>query len=103
MKNTVAVQVRVFAVVIRDERTGERTADEIALSKDQLRAAAEIGVDYKALICRIYNRRGYRVLDICPPVKKELEVDLLELFRQQSKNESAAPSAANTEDGKEDQ
>ena len=85
MKNTIAVQVRVFSVVIRDERTGEKMADEIAITKDRLNVAREIGIGSEDLIYRLYNRRGYRVLDIKPPVKKELQVDLLELFRQQNK------------------
>lgn len=103
MENIIKFQVRVFPVMIRDERTGEKLADKIAISKNQLRAAEVAGINSEELIYRTYNRRGYRVLDINPPVKKELQVDLLELFRQQCKNESAAPSAANTEDGKQTQ
>ena len=99
MENIITVQVRVFPVVIRDERTGAKTEDEIALTKDQLRAAGEIGVDYKGLICSIYNRQGYRVLNICPPAKKALQVDLLELYRQQSEKEKTAADGANIDDG----
>ena len=90
MKNTIAVQVRVFSTVIRDERTGEKMADEIAITKDRLNAAREIGIGSEDLIYRLYNRRGYRVLDIKPPAKAELEVDLLELYHEQANRERAA-------------
>ncbi len=84
MKNVMKIQARVFPVMIRDERTGEKKADEIALSKDQLRAAEVAGVNSEELIYRTYNRLGYRVLDICPPAKRELQVDLTVLVAQQS-------------------
>lgn len=99
MESIINVCVRVFPVLIRDERTGAKTEDEIALTKDQLRTAGEIGIDYEGLICRIYNRRGYRVLNICPPNKKELRVDLLELYQEQSEKEETAADAANIDDG----
>lgn len=97
MKSTIAVQVRVFSTMIRDERTGEKMADEIAITKDRLNAAREIGIGSEDLICRLYNRRGYRVLGIKPPVKKDLEVDLLELYHEQLNRELPAEEVRATD------
>ena len=103
MKSIINVQVRVFPVMIRDERTGAKTEDEIVLTKDQLRAAGEIGIDYKGLIYNIYNRKGYRVLNICPPTKKGLQVDLQELCRRQDVEESTVTNTTDTDNDKTDE
>lgn len=87
MKNVIYIQVRVFSVTLRDERTGEKLVDEIALTKDQLRAAGEIGVDYKELIYRTYNRKGYRVENICQPEKKELCLDITAMAQPEKQEE----------------
>jgi hypothetical protein len=72
-------------------------SDEIAITKDRLNAAREIGIGSEDLIYRIYNRRGFRVLDICPLVKMELEVDLLELYHEQLNRELPAEEVRATD------
>lgn len=77
MKTEVKIQARVYAVTIRDERTGKTKADAIVLDKARLQAAQLVGMIDEDLIYRTYNRHGYRVLDIDkPPRKVELTVDL---------------------------
>lgn len=76
MENTITIQARVFPVTIQDERTGERQADSICLDKRQLQAAQLVGMSSTELIYRMYNRQGYRVLDIGKPTKQTISVDL---------------------------
>lgn len=84
MKTEVKLQVRVYAVTIRDERTGEMKEDTIVLDKNRLQAIQLVGMNDEDLIFRAYNRKGYRVLDIAkPPRKVELTVDLEKLAREQ--------------------
>ena len=76
MNNTININVRVFPVSLRDERTGSVSMDTVVLTKHQLRAAQVVGQSSKELICRIFNREGYRVLDIGKAVKQDIPVDL---------------------------
>lgn len=78
MKNEITIQTRIFMVMARDERTGEEFADVIALDKAQLQAAQTVGQGYKELIYRIYNRRGFKVLEIGGVRKKAVTIDLTE-------------------------
>ena len=41
-----------------------------------------MGQSSNELIYRLFNRQGYKVLDIGKPVKKEIVVDLTELYRE---------------------
>lgn len=82
MKTYHEITVRVFPVHIRDERTGETTTDEIALTKEQLQAAQLVGESSKELIYRIYNRAGFYILDIGKAVKATLTVDLMTTYRE---------------------
>lgn len=84
MKTEKMITVRAYPVEIRDERTGEKMKDTIVLDKDTLRAAGAIGVGDEDLIYRLYNRKGYRLLEISKPVKADLSVDLERLYREQS-------------------
>ena len=84
MKNEIKIPVRVYAVKIRDERTGEKKEDIIVLTKEQLRAGAMFDLSDEAIICRAYNRQGYRVAEIGKPEKLELAVDLHELYCEQA-------------------
>lgn len=84
MKSEIMIQARAFPTVIRDERLGVVMEDKIVLTKDQLRAAEMVGESSKELIYRIYNRRGYRVLDVGKPGKHALTVDLFTLYREQT-------------------
>lgn len=76
MNNSIEMTVRAFPVRYRDERTGAVSDGEIVLTKQQLQAAGLVGMDCEALICRIYNRQGYRVMDIGASDKKRVTVDL---------------------------
>jgi len=38
--------------------------DLLVLDKQQLQAAQIVGQSSKELICRIYNQRGYKALDV---------------------------------------
>ena len=85
MKADVKIQVRAYAVMVRDERTGEVSQDLSVLDKARVQAAQLVGMNDEDLIHRTYNRKGYRVLDIVtPPRKVELTVDLEKIFREQA-------------------
>ena len=62
MKNEIKISVRAFPVIIEDARTGEKRSDMLVLSKE--------------LIYRMYNRQGYKVLEIGKPDKHGLALDL---------------------------
>lgn len=81
MKTEIKITVRAYPVKIRDERTGEKMDDTIVLDKARLQAAATVGMGDEELIYRLYNRRGYRVLDVGYPIKKDLTVELGQLYR----------------------
>ena len=76
MNNAIKLNVLVFPVTIRDERTGTKSDDTIILTKNQLRAAQTVGQSSKELIYRLCNREGYRGLDIGKPKKREILVDI---------------------------
>lgn len=76
----IEMQVRRFPVTVEDQRTGDVRKDFIILDKSQLQAAQIVGQSSTELIYRIFNRRGYRVLDIGKAVKRTLCVDLGELW-----------------------
>ena len=79
MKNQIAVYLRTFTVIIRDERTGQEWADVITFSKEQLNSARLIHKTHEDLIYWAYNREGYRVMSIAGPTKKEAVIDLSSL------------------------
>jgi hypothetical protein len=87
MKTEIKIQVRAYAVDLKDNRTGEITEEMIVLSKEMLQAAGLIGMTDEDLIYRIYNRKGYKVLNIGRPDKRELTVDLEELYNKQIRME----------------
>ena len=76
MNNELRIPVRLFSLIVKDERTGMMEQDTIVLTKEQLHACQVVGQSVTDLILRIYNRQGYKVLDIGKPVKKEVAVDL---------------------------
>lgn len=84
MKTEIKITVRAYAVEIRDERTGEKMKETIVLDKAMLQAGAMVGLGDEDIIFRLYNRKGYRVLEIGKPVKADLSVDLLELYWDQT-------------------
>ena len=82
MTNEVTMQARAYSVTVEDQRSGEKSVELIALDKQQLQAAQIVGRSSNELIYRLFNRQGYKVLDIGKPVKKEIVVDLTELYRE---------------------
>ena len=76
MRTTATIYTRRFPVTIRDGRTGAEMQDYITLDKAQLQAAQLVGMSSKELIYSIYNRRGFRVLDIGKAEKGRIEVEL---------------------------
>ena len=80
MKTTITLQLRRWPVVIRDERTGEVRRDTVVLEKGALQAAQIVGQSSKELIYRIFNRQGYRVLDIGTATKASAVIDLDDAF-----------------------
>lgn len=82
MKTTLTIQVRAFPVVIYDKRTDEARAEEVVLDKAQLQAAQLVGQSSKELIHRLAERQGFKVLEIGKAEKRELSLDLEELYRR---------------------
>lgn len=76
MKTTMKITLRAFPVKIQDTRTGKTTEDKIVLTKEQLHAADLVGQSSKELITRLYNREGYKVLEIGKAEKQSGELDL---------------------------
>lgn len=85
MKTEITMQVRAFPVVIQDQRTGDERSDFIMLDKSMLQAAEIVGQSSKELIYRMYNRKGFRVLEIGQPIKREIRVNLEELYNSAAK------------------
>ena len=76
MKTTITIEVRRFPVTIRDERTDEVSQDYIILDKQRLQSAQLVGQSSKELIQRLYNRQGFRVLEIGKPERRSVAVSL---------------------------
>ena len=93
MKTEIKISVRVYAVRIKDTRTGEVKDDTIVLEKSRLQAGALFELGDQDIIYRIYNRQGYQVLEIAKPFKMELTVDLLGLFQRLYREQSAGQGA----------
>lgn len=83
MKSEMRIPVRAYSVTLRDTRTGEVMNDTIVLEKSRIQAAALFDMGDEDIIYRIYNRQGYRVLEIGKPQKVELAIDLEKVFSAQ--------------------
>lgn len=79
------IETRCFPVTIRDERTGEVSQDHIVLDKARLQACQLVGQSNEELIQRIYNRRGFWVLEIGKPERRSIDLNLSELWRLHDK------------------
>lgn len=90
MKTEMKIQTRVYPVELKDTRTGERFSDTIVLEKSRIQAAALFDMGDEDIIYRIYNRKGYRVLEIGKPKKMELSVDLEQLYREHQEQTATA-------------
>lgn len=93
MKTTQTIQLRIFGVRIRDERTGEIKKDKVIFTKQQLQAAQMVGEGSVNLIRRAYSRTGYRVLETIWAEKREAILDLESLWKgnYEDKEEQGAP------------
>ncbi len=82
MKTEIKIAVRAYQVLIKDERTGEKINDTIVLEKARLQAGAMVGLSDKELIYHIYNRQGFRVIDVCNVHKATITVDLSKEYNE---------------------
>lgn len=82
MNTTKTIKLLPYTVTLKDGRTGEVTTDTIVLDKDAVRLCQSYGMDGPAILHRLYNAQGYRVLDIQGHRKKTVSVDLLELLQR---------------------
>lgn len=82
MKNIIVHQSRAFQVDVKDLRTGAEFFDTIVLDKSQLQAAQIVGQSSKELIHHFYAQKGIKVLRISKPIKKEVAIDLTDLFQE---------------------
>lgn len=80
LKTTMTVQLRRFDVLVEDQRTRETKEDAIVFTLDQLHAAQLVGQSSKELICRVFERQGYKVLDIGRAERREATLRLDGLF-----------------------
>lgn len=85
MNTNITIEIRRFSVAVRDERTGEVSKDYIILDKPMLHAAQLVGQSSKELIQRIYNRHGFRVLEIGKAERRSISVSMDELWDITSK------------------
>lgn len=81
MKTAFDLYVRAFPLVVEDQRTGDQRSDLIVLDKQQLQAAQLVGQSSKELIHRLAERQGLTVLEIGKPEKREISLNLEELYR----------------------
>lgn len=81
MKTKITLQVRAFPVRVYDHNTGAEREDTIVLDKQQLQAAQIVGQSSKELIQRLYEREGCTVLGIGKAEKREISLNLEELYR----------------------
>lgn len=84
MKTTLTLQLRAFRVTFKDRETGDEWVEPVVLDKDTLRAAQIVGQSSKELIYRLAARQGLHVLDIGAAEKREVTVNLEELYRLHS-------------------
>jgi len=80
MKTNITIEARRFPVTLRDERTGEIIQSSIILDKQCLQAAQLVAQSSKELIQRVYNRQGFRVLEIGTPERRSLNLSLEDLW-----------------------
>lgn len=81
MKTTTTIKALAYPVKLKDLRTGVQTEDVIVLEKSWLSICGKLDIsDDKHLIYRIYNPKGYGVLDVGKRRKVQLTVDLEQLY-----------------------
>ena len=88
MKSTYALEIRAFPVTVEDRRNGAVICEKAILTKEHLKAAQLVGQSSNELIQRMYERAGYRVLEIKKPVRQTVELDLNWLYLSEAKDEN---------------
>ena len=81
MNTELTINVRAFPVKVHDHNTGEEREELLVLYKTQLQAAQIVGQSSKELIHRLCDRAGLTVLEIGKPEKREITLNLEELYR----------------------
>lgn len=88
MKTTTTIKALAYPVKIMDKRTGEQMDDTVVLDKSWLQICGKLDIaDDKQLIYRIYNTKGYAVLEVGKRRKLQLSVDLEKLALEQTEQE----------------
>lgn len=88
MKTTTTIKALAYPVKIMDKRTGEQMDDTVVLDKSWLQICGKLDIaDDKQLIYRIYNAKGYVVLEVGKRRKLQLTVDLEKLALEQAEQE----------------
>ena len=85
MRTTVAIKAYAYPVKLKDHRTGVSNSDTIVIPAEWLRICGSMGLeicDYKHIIFRAYNRKGYEVIEIGNRRKITLAVDLERLYAE---------------------
>lgn len=80
MKNKITMEAKRFPVRIVNTDSGEQLNDHIVLSKMQIQASKLVGESLPNLICRLYRRQGFAVVEIGEPEEKRLTIELAELW-----------------------
>lgn len=84
MKTTTTIKALAYPVKVMDKRTGEQMDDTVVLDKSWLQICGKLDIaDDKQLIYRIYNTKGYVVLEVGKRRKIQLTVDLEKLALEQ--------------------
>lgn len=81
MTTATSLHVRAFSVKVRDNSTGAERSELVVLTKEQLQACQIVGQSCKELIRRLCERSGFSVLDIGTPEKREISMNLEELYK----------------------
>lgn len=81
MKTKITLQVRAFPVRVHDHNISAEREDTVVLDKQQLQAAQIVGQSSKELIQRLYEREGCTVLEIGKAEKREISLNLEELYQ----------------------
>jgi len=81
MTTATSLHVRAFPVKVRDNSTGAERSELVVLTKEQLQACQIVGQSCKELIHRLCERSGFSVLDIGTPEKREISMNLEELYK----------------------
>lgn len=96
MKTVLTIYVRAFPVAVRDRTTGQEREELVVLDKARLQAAQLVGQSSKELIGRLCALEGLDVLQIGKAEKREISVNLDDLFALQKMYALRKPEQART-------